>query len=109
MSKVSTIATRIREQRIAAGMTQRELAETIGLTIESLSRAERGTIVPKTQTLARIARALGTTLDQLAQGAPIVREARHAEWPELLRLRRHLDRLDRKTLRRLLGIVELLH
>ncbi len=110
MPKATNIGRQIRELRMARGMTQKELAEAIDLTIESLSRAERGAITPTVQTLGRMARALGTSLDALAEGSA-VREppqpTKH-EAPELARLHRQLARMDRRTLRRLLAIVELL-
>lgn len=103
-----TIGERIRDRRRARGMTQLDLADAVGLTVESVSRAERGTIQPKVETLRKIAAALGTTLDAFAGDQSESTDEKRADPPELLRLRRQLARLDRRALRRILAIVELI-
>jgi transcriptional regulator with XRE-family HTH domain len=56
---------RVRAGREAHGWSQEELAETIGVGAEMLSRYERGVKFPSHVTLVRLAKALGTTADAL--------------------------------------------
>lgn len=51
--------------RIAAGMTQKQLADMIGCQTRDISRWERGHHVPRSDTLAKIAQALGCSMDNL--------------------------------------------
>jgi transcriptional regulator with XRE-family HTH domain len=62
-------AAQIREAREAAGLTQLELAEKAHLTQATISRIEAGTIVPRLDTLQRIADALGTSTAALLEAA----------------------------------------
>ena len=48
--------------RMAAGMTQKDLAEKSGIRQSNISRIENGSCVPTLTTLRAIARALGKTL-----------------------------------------------
>ncbi len=96
--------------RLAHGLTQAELAEAVGLTIESLSRAERGTILPTVNTLGRLATALGTTIDALAGRERRTTEpsrSRRRE-PERRRLQHLVETLDLTAVRRLLAVAEML-
>ena len=63
MSK--TLGGRISELLEKLGMTQRELAETVGVTEVSMSRYIKGDRVPKGPIIANIALALHTTTDYL--------------------------------------------
>ena len=63
MSK--TLGGRISELLEKHGMTQRELAEAVGVTEVSMSRYIKGDRVPKGPIIANIARALHTTTDYL--------------------------------------------
>ena len=56
---------RIRELRQARGLTQRQLAEEVGMSIPAVCQWEIGLRTPQTRMLPRIARALGCTIDQL--------------------------------------------
>ena len=55
----------IASARMAAGMTQGQLAEAIGCTQKDVSRWERGTHAPRVETLAKMAEALGCSIDNL--------------------------------------------
>lgn len=61
---------RIRELRGAAGFTQAQLAERLGagVAVETVSRFERGVLVPSLPTIERIAHVLGTDVDGLLRG-----------------------------------------
>ncbi len=56
---------RLFQLRSEAGMTQAELAEKANLSIDSISRIERGDRAPSFESLERIAAALGTNPVQL--------------------------------------------
>ena len=61
------LGSRIRRLREAQGLTQRELADTIGLGQSGLSKLERGAAGDlRAKTLIRIAKVLGVSLDVLA-------------------------------------------
>jgi ribosome-binding protein aMBF1 (putative translation factor) len=48
------IAQGLVRDRLAAGLTQRELARRAGIRVETLNRAERGAVVPDVRTLRKI-------------------------------------------------------
>ncbi|WP_242360063.1 helix-turn-helix domain-containing protein [Anaeromyxobacter sp. SG17] len=56
---------RVADQRKRAGLTQAELAERIGVTTETVSRLERGAVVPSLARLEEVALALGAELSDL--------------------------------------------
>ncbi len=53
----------IRKTRQRAGLTQAELAERAGTTQSAISRLERGHVRPSLDTLDRLAKACGATLE----------------------------------------------
>lgn len=55
---MSESSTPIRDHRIAAGLTQAELAETVGIDHTHLSRIERGERSPSVRVLMRLCEAL---------------------------------------------------
>jgi transcriptional regulator with XRE-family HTH domain len=55
---VEVVRRRIRELRRARGLTQEELCESAGISIDAISRIEGGSRAPTLPTLERIARAL---------------------------------------------------
>lgn len=59
---------RIRAARKAAHLTQSALAESAGITVESVSRIETGVYEPSLTTTVEIARVLGLALDELVTG-----------------------------------------
>lgn len=73
----------IAEARHAAGLSQAMVAKKTGLAVETLSRVERGKLIPGIDTLSRIAVALGVSLDELLglklPKAPKARVLRPAE------------------------------
>ena len=56
---------KLKAARIAAGMTQQQLAEAAGLTQKDVSRYESGKHEPGALTLKRMAQALGCSMDYL--------------------------------------------
>lgn len=51
--------------RMAAGLTQAQLAEAVGCRQKDVSRWEKGATTPRTETLVRIARTLSCSLESL--------------------------------------------
>lgn len=64
-SKQEWLGARIRDERIAAGLTQRHLARRIGKPQSWLSRVEDGSYIVPGHMLQAIARALGVTVARL--------------------------------------------
>jgi transcriptional regulator with XRE-family HTH domain len=62
-----TVASRIRTARLAAGLTQRQLAAETGLAVSTVSRIERGHVLPSLASLERMATAMQTTVSRLTQ------------------------------------------
>lgn len=71
-----TIGESIKAARKKAGLTQKALADRLGIPYQGISQYERGTRNPKPETLGRIASALGITLEELysSQESGIVSE-----------------------------------
>ena len=63
----SIIAKNITELRVAKGMTQLELAERVGVSVQAISKWETNTGLPDISMAVPLARALGTTTDELLQ------------------------------------------
>lgn len=59
---------RLKTVRKEKGLTQAELAEKAGIAVNSIRLYESGKIVPKLDTIARIARAMGVTANDLVAG-----------------------------------------
>ena len=55
----SSVGTLLRDMRVSAGVTQRELAERVGIKQANLSRLEHDAVSPTVATVSRIAGALG--------------------------------------------------
>ncbi|WP_099045171.1 helix-turn-helix transcriptional regulator [Leuconostoc citreum] len=56
---------RVKETRIKVGMTQKELANRVGITRQTLSLIEKGTYNPTLKLAINIAKSLNMTLDGL--------------------------------------------
>lgn len=59
------LASRLKEMRTAAGLTQAELAERAGVSRKTVNTVENGVFVPSTVLALSLARALGTTVEDL--------------------------------------------
>lgn len=78
---------RVAELRKAAELTQAQLAEKVGVAVETISRLERGSAIPSLARLEGIARALRVELPDLF--APATNSQALAALVDLLR--RHTD------------------
>ena len=67
MVKPTLVSTRIRAHREAAGLTQAELARSIGVTRQTLIAIEQEKYSPSLELAFQIARAFGVGLDDLFQ------------------------------------------
>ena len=56
---------RVQALRLEAGVTQEQLADAAGLTVESISNIERGIYGPKFDNLEKIAKLLGVPVKEL--------------------------------------------
>lgn len=70
-SLAATFARQLRSARRARNLTQAEVAERVGIAVEVFGRLERGRALPRADTLARLASALGVSTDSLLGLAPV--------------------------------------
>jgi transcriptional regulator with XRE-family HTH domain len=102
MTTPHNIGPRIRAERQRRGMTQDELARTIGVSRSAVAQWETGRTGQITGNLSRIAAALGVGVEFLVYGedkhAPA--EARQGDELALLRLYRECEPEDRQMLLR---------
>lgn len=92
---MSSPGTLVRELRLAAGLSQRALAQRAGTSQPAVARYERGVATPSWETLQRLAAACGR---QVTIGAEMVLEPHDVELAELLLGLTPLERL--RALRR---------
>lgn len=62
---MAELANRLREVREAAGLTQAELADRIGVSRKTVNTVENGIFVPSTVIALKLARALGEPVEGL--------------------------------------------
>ena len=63
----TVLKTRLKEARTAAGLTQAELAVRVSVSRKTINTVENGVFVPSTILALSLARALGTTVEDLFQ------------------------------------------
>lgn len=97
--------------RLRSGLTQADVAETIGTVTEVYGRMERGKLLPSVPTLFRLCLALQSGPHELLGFSPVSRSGTKAsgvdlkvprslgDTPEIRRLMRRLSRLERSQLR----------
>lgn len=56
---------KLKERREALGLTQRQVAEKIGVKYQSYQRYESLVIIPNAQIAVKVAKALNTTVEEL--------------------------------------------
>jgi len=101
-----------RVARMRLGLTQTDVAERVGMSMEVYSRLERGRMLPRTQTLRRLCEVLQVSSDTLlgvGRGlAPVGRPVRAPDEDDSLELRRmtrKLRELDPAQLRAVSRVV----
>jgi putative transcriptional regulator len=55
----------LRDERTRLGWTQAELAERVGVSRKTINTVENGVFVPSTMLALKLARALGTTVEEI--------------------------------------------
>ena len=65
MPEPESIGRRVKRERSALGLTQRQLAERIGVGVPHVSKIEAGRENPSDELLARLAEAFGVDADEL--------------------------------------------
>jgi len=61
------LANRLREERTRRNLTQAQLAELVGVSRKTINTVENGIFIPSTVLSLRLAKALGTTVEELFQ------------------------------------------
>ena len=69
-----TLPARLRTLRLAAGLSVPALAAAAGVTAQAIRYLEAGSRAPSLETAARLAKALGTSIDELAGVAPAAKK-----------------------------------
>lgn len=63
------IVNRVRELRTAAGMTQKQLADMVGVTVPTVSKWELNQRTLETERVIQISRIFGVPMDQIVSGS----------------------------------------
>ncbi len=102
MSEPQDIGTRIRSVRLERGLTQDQLANSVGVSRSAVAQWETGRTGQLTGNLSRIARALEVSVEYLMYGEDKrgSAEVRQGDELALLRLYRECDPEDRQMLLR---------
>lgn len=83
-SELDAIGDRLREERVKAGISQRELARRLGLSASLISQLESGLSKPSVGTLYAIVTELGLSLDRVIRGEEF--DGGHARVPSTERV-----------------------
>ncbi|HEX6220394.1 MAG TPA: cupin domain-containing protein [Acidimicrobiia bacterium] len=81
-SELDAIGDRLREERVKAGISQRELARRLGLSASLISQLESGLSKPSVGTLYAIVTELGLSLDRVIRGDDFDGQMAHVESSE---------------------------
>ena len=99
-------AENLKEQRVAKGLSQEELATAAGIHAVQFSRYERGQSVPSIEVVQKIADVLQVSIDLLVYGATEQKAERAISDSELIALFKSVEKLGKKqkeTVKELLG------
>ena len=66
---LSDFGKKLQAARLKAGLSQREVAERVGITVTTVSRYEITSVLPSVAMAAQLAQAVGVSLDQLTGSA----------------------------------------
>lgn len=88
---MKTFARRLRDLRDQRGVTQKDLADLLGVQVALVSRYERGLSVPSAATLVDLARVLQVSTDELLMGSTESPQPPALRHPTLLDRFRRLD------------------
>jgi len=99
------LASRIKELREAAQLTQAELASLSSKSLETISNFERGKTTPSILTLARLSQVLGVSMKDFFDGKPPKKDRK----PLLTAIQNKSEALKKQDQEFLLGVIDLLH
>ena len=97
------IGDRIKEYRLAVGMTQERLAEKVEISSTYLSAVERNTKSPRLETFIRIANAIGVSTDALL--ADVLDRNQHEEYGKREERIRKLPLKEQNRIYRVLDVM----
>jgi transcriptional regulator with XRE-family HTH domain len=97
---------RLAALRKAAGFTQQQLADEIGISRRRIAYYESESDHPPANLLADLARVLNLTADQLLAEAPAKRQTKATLSPRLERRLKQIERLSPKPKQQLLNIID---
>lgn len=97
---------RLAALRKAAGFTQQQLADELGISRRRIAYYESESDHPPANLLAGLARVLNITADQLLTEAPVKRQAKAALSPRLERRLKQIERLSPKPKQQLLSLID---
>lgn len=97
---------RLAALRKAAGFTQHQLADEIGISRRRIAYYESESDHPPASLLADLARALNVTADQLLAEAPAKRQAKVSLSPRLERRLKQIEQLSPKPKQQLLSLID---
>jgi len=97
---------RLAALRKAAGFTQQQLADEIGISRRRIAYYESESDHPPANLLADLARVLNITADQLLAEAPVKRQAKTSLSPRLERRLKQIEQLNPKSKQQLLAIID---
>ncbi len=88
------------QARRLAGLTQQQLADRAGLNRVQLAKYESGTQSPSVTTAARIAKVLGSSVEELFEGAAYRAHTRPGDAARIERLEARVSVLEERVARR---------
>jgi len=97
---------KVKQLRRLKGLTQEELAEAIGRSVDTISNVERGFSSTRIETASYLAKALGVALPELFEFATTPKDRARAHRKELERLMELLLQCPPKRLPALTQIIE---
>jgi len=97
---------RVQQLRRLKGLTQEELAEAIGRSVDTISNVERGFSSTKLETASHLAKALGVALPELFEFSGTPKDSTRTHRKETERLMRLLLQCPAKRLPAITKIIE---
>ena len=97
---------RLAALRKAAGFTQHQLADELGISRRRIAYYESESEHPPANLLADLARVLNVSTDQLLTDAPVKRQAKATLSPRLERRLKQIERLSPKSKQQLMTIID---
>lgn len=61
------LAQSLKAARVAKGISQEQLAKSVGISQQAVNQYEKGLVVPSLPTMIELAKALGITIDELVK------------------------------------------